>query len=261
MVLKQSPAAAVGSRYDLQTSRQSRIQRLKSAPRSHQSRRGRRRHIELVIEVDQHGQTLPLPQPLEEQVTGVLVVADGFGIPGMVPKPSHAVSDSSSYDRLMGRSIRSRVPKFVLASKSPQFRPVQMGHTNLVIKMGQSGQLVYLPQRLEEQILDLQAAAEEFGIPSPPNALVEETRRIAWKLHVQSTKEFSIHLMADGAVAVDVRGKRPDGVFIKIKEDGSAHCSGELEGKVWRKPYSSSQDVPDGGLLDELYRLRQKASE
>jgi hypothetical protein len=127
--------------------------------------------------------------------------------------------------------------------------------------MAQYGQPVSLPQRLEEQVFDLQVSAEECGIPSPPNALVKEARRIAWQLHAQFAKDFSLYIMPDGAVAIDIRGKRPDGIFIRIKEDGSAHCSGELEGKVWRKLYSSSQDVPDEGLLSELYRLRQKASE
>ena len=119
------------------------------------------------------------------------------------------------------------------------------------------GQQVYLPQRLQEQVLDLQGSAEEWGIPSPSRTLVEEARRIAWELH-KFAGEFSLYLMPDGAVAIDIRGKRLDGIFIGIKEDGSAHCSGELDGRVWRKPYLSSRNVPDADLLSKLYRLHQK---
>ena len=179
----------------------------------------------------------------------------------MVVKPYPAVADRAWDHRDARRGGRSLVQSLGSVSSPLQNRMGNRRSTAPGIKMPHSDQILPLPQSLEGQVSDLPIAAEEFGISSPSDSLVGEVRRIAWKLRAQATREFSLYLMPDGAVAVDIRGKRPDGVFIRIKEEGSAHCSGELEGKVWRKPYSSSRDIPDDSLLDELYRLRSKASE
>ena len=107
--------------------------------------------------------------------------------------------------------------------------------------------------------MELPVAADEFGIPKPSASLVDEARRILWKLRSVTSGMCLVYLMPDGAVAVDVRGKLPDGIFISIREDGSARCSGEIGGKVWRKPYASSRDVPDNDLLDEVWKLLSEA--
>ena len=101
----------------------------------------------------------------------------------------------------------------------------------------------------------------EFGIPAPSDSLVAGPGRILSELWPESAVKFLVYLMSDGSLAVDIRGKRPDGIFISLWEDGSAQCSGEIGGKVWRKPYTSSQDVPDDDLLDELFKLRLGARE
>ena len=107
--------------------------------------------------------------------------------------------------------------------------------------------------------MDLRVAADEFGIPDPSSSLTEEVRRILWDMRLGMSGRCLVYLMPDGAVAVDIRGRRPDGVFISIREDGTAQCSGEIGGKVWRKPYASSRNVPDDDLLDDLFRLRSRA--
>ena len=128
------------------------------------------------------------------------------------------------------------------------------------VKRASSGDSLRLSRDLDEQLSDLPEAAAEFGIPEPPTSLVEEVRRILWNLRSGTSVRCLVYLMPDGAVAVDVRGMRPDGIFISIRGDGSAHCSGETEGKVWRKTYPSSQELPDDTLLDELWRLRSGVS-
>ena len=127
------------------------------------------------------------------------------------------------------------------------------------VKRALSGDSLPLSQDLEEQFSDIPVAADEFGIPEPSASLAEEARRILWYLRPWISGRCLVYLMPDGAVAVDVRGRRPDGVFISIREDGTARCSGEIGGKVWRKPYASSRDVPDDDLLDDLFRLRSGA--
>ena len=127
------------------------------------------------------------------------------------------------------------------------------------VKRALSGYSPLLSQDLEDQILDIPVAADEFGIPEPSASLVEEARRILWELRSWTSGRCLVYLMPDGAVAVDVRGRRPDGVFISIREDCTARCSGEIGGRVWRKPYASSRDVPDHDLLDEIFKLRSGA--
>ena len=129
------------------------------------------------------------------------------------------------------------------------------------VKRASSGGFLQLSRDLDEQLSDLPGAAAEFGIPEPSTSLVEEVRRILWNLRSGTSVRCLVYLMPDGAVAVDVRGRRPDGIFISIRGDGSAHCSGEIQGKVWRKTYPSSQELPDDTLLDELWRLRSGVSE
>ena len=131
----------------------------------------------------------------------------------------------------------------------------------VVMKRNAAGGFPRLSAGLEEQILDLPVTAAEFGIPAPPGSLVEEVRRIVWRLQTWTPKGCLLYVMPDGTVAVDIRGRRPDGIFISIRDDGSAHCSGEMEGKIWRKTYTSSQKLPDANLLDELWRLRSGVSE
>ena len=129
------------------------------------------------------------------------------------------------------------------------------------VKRDLSGDSLRLSQDLEEQLSDLPEAAAEFGIPEPSASLVKEARRILWDLRPVTSVICLVYLMPDGAVAVDVRGRRPDGIFISIRDDGSAHCSGEIEGKVWRKTYPSSKELPDDTLLDELSSLRSGVSD
>ena len=129
------------------------------------------------------------------------------------------------------------------------------------VKRASFGDSPRLPGDLEEQLLDLPVAADEFGIPVPSASLFEKVRRILWDLRYETTGRCLVYLMPDGAVAVDVRGKRPDGIFITIRDDGTVRCSGEIRGKVWRKLYPSSGDIPDDDLLDELFKLRSGALE
>ena len=128
------------------------------------------------------------------------------------------------------------------------------------VKRASSGDSPQLSRDLEGQLSDLPEAAAEFGIPEPSASLVEEARRILSELWPGSAVKRLVYLMPDGSLAVDIRGKRPDGIFISVREYGSAHCSGETEGKVWRKTYPSSQELPDDTLLDELWRLRSGVS-
>ena len=157
---------------------------------------------------------------------------------------SHADSDSRRSFRSTGRRFR-----YTVRSRGRAF------------KRAPSGNYPVLSVDLEGQLLDIPVAASEFGIPEPSAPLNEEVRRILWDLGSVTSGRCLVYLMPDGAVAVDVRGKRPDGIFIGIRGDGSAHCSGETDGKVWRKTYASSQELPDDTLLDELWRLRSGVSE
>ena len=159
------------------------------------------------------------------------------------------VQSSSVADPDSPRSLRVTVQRVRYAKRFrvPRYRAV---------KRALSGAPPLLSRDLEEQFLDLQVAADEFGIPKPSASLVEETRRILQELRPGISGRCLVYLMPDGAVAVDVRGRRPDGIFISIREDGTARCSGEIEGKVWRKPYASSREVPNDDLLDELFKLR-----
>ena len=128
-----------------------------------------------------------------------------------------------------------------------------------IIKLPQGEHVWSLSPELADQFSDLPATAEEFDIPAPSTFLVEAARRVAWELRRDVPRSCSVYLMPDGAIAVDIRGKRPDGILIILMEDGSAHCSGEIERKAWRKPYASVQNFPDDALLDELSKLRLKA--
>ena len=146
------------------------------------------------------------------------------------------------------------------ARRSVPVRPRRM-YGGGILKKHPGGETVRLSPDLEAQFSDLQEASAEFEIPKPSGSLVEEVRRILSDLRYGSTVRCLVYLMPDGSIAVDVRGKRPDGIFISIRADGSAQCSGEVEGKVWRKPYLSSGYLPDDDLLDELYRLRVGAQQ
>ena len=180
----------------------------------------------------------------------------------MVLKTSPAVTSTSESWRHPGSSSGHRVPPSMLEiykflhSKTERSSRVRVDR---IVKVPPREHVRRLSSELEDQFSNLPATANEFHIACPSESLVAEARRVAWKLRNDVPKSCTVYLMPDGAVAVDIRGKRPDGILIILKEDGSAHCSGEIERKAWRKPYPSVQNVPDDALLDELYNLRLKA--
>ncbi len=106
-----------------------------------------------------------------------------------------------------------------------------------------------------ESLAELPTAAHEFGIPAPSGKLVSEARRILHDLYQKKPRDYAPYLMPDGTIAIDIRGKQPDGILITLKPDGSAHCSGEIDRNNWRKPYPTSKTLPDKTLLQELDKL------
>ena len=111
------------------------------------------------------------------------------------------------------------------------------------------------PDEVEILFSELAETADEFGICRPSDALVDDARRVFGALYWKNSGACLIYLMPDGAVAIDIRGNSPDGILIRLKPDGSAHCSGEVGGKFWRKAYSSAGVLPDSTVLDELVKL------
>ena len=127
---------------------------------------------------------------------------------------SHADPGSPRSFRATGPSVR--YARGYLVSSQP------------AVKRSSSGNYPLLSGDLEGQLSDLPEAAAEFGIPEPSASLVEEARRILSELWPGSAVKRLVYLMPDGSLAVDIRGKRPDGIFIGVRGDGSAQCSGEI---------------------------------
>ncbi len=179
----------------------------------------------------------------------------------MVLKVAPDVGGVSQGGQRSGRRVRRAVRSLKSgAARDPRFPAGhRRGAAAKGVEKSPGDRSKLLPPDIEVQLSDLPVAASEFGIPKPSDSLVDEVRRIVWGLQTWTPKGYFLYLMPDGSVAVDIRGIRPDGIFISVKDDGSAHCSGESAGKVWHKPYPSSREIPDDALLDEISRLRSGA--
>ena len=102
---------------------------------------------------------------------------------------------------------------------------------------------------------ELDATAHEFGIEPPATERQRAALWILLRMYTARPRPYLVYLMENDSIAIDVRGPRPDGILLVLRPDGSAFCSGELDGKTWRKSYPDSAVLPDQYLLEELAKL------
>lgn len=100
----------------------------------------------------------------------------------------------------------------------------------------------------------LNSAAEEGGI-IPPQHTVDQARTIIRGLHSKAPRRYSVYLMPNGAIAIDTRGRKPDGALLTVNEDGTVCHSGEKDGQRWHRDYVDQAPLSDPNLLMELSGL------
>ncbi len=125
---------------------------------------------------------------------------------------------------------------------------------SLLRKMSKPSVSPSLQECLAELEDALETAAREGGL-EPVEAIVQEARRFLEAICREVPRTYMAYLMPDGTIAIDTRGPRPDGVLITFNLDGTAYCSGEIDGKHWNKKYCSTANLPDHTLVDELEKL------
>ena len=113
----------------------------------------------------------------------------------------------------------------------------------------------YELQRSLDELKEALATAAESEIPEPKPGVVQEAIRLITALHDQVRREYMVYLMANGSIAIDTRGTKPDGAFITLSADGSAFCSSRSKGESWRRRYDASTTLPDETLLENLRSL------
>jgi hypothetical protein len=118
-----------------------------------------------------------------------------------------------------------------------------------------------MPGSLDKLFEDLTEDAQDLGNAGPSADLIQEAQRVLSVLYDRWAKAYPLYMMPDGAIAIDIRGTPPDGILIRLKQDGSAHCSGETRGQTWRKLYPRSSELPDATLIEEIDRLGPAVSE
>ena len=115
-----------------------------------------------------------------------------------------------------------------------------------------------MPRQLADAITqrsELDVAAHEFSIAPPPAERQQEALRVLVNMCSERPRPYMVYLMENGSIAIDTRGQRPDGILVTLQPDGSAFCSGELDGRAWRKSYPDSTVLPDQALLEEIAKL------
>ena len=115
-----------------------------------------------------------------------------------------------------------------------------------------------MPRQLVDAITqwsELDVIAHEFGIAPPAAERQREALRVLVNMCSERPRPYMVYLMENGSIAIDTRGERPDGILVILRPDGSAFCSGELEGRTWRTSYPDSAVLPDQALLEEIAKL------
>ena len=100
----------------------------------------------------------------------------------------------------------------------------------------------------------LKFAREEGGIIPPPRTVVR-ARTIIGGLYSKAPRVYSVYLMPNGAIAIDTRGRKPDGALLTVTTDGTVCCSGEKDGRKWHRDYGDQDPLADPTLVVELCEL------
>ena len=98
-------------------------------------------------------------------------------------------------------------------------------------------------------------SAKEEGEAIPPRHTVVLARTIIRGLHSAVPRAYSAYLMPDGAIAIDTRGRKPDGALFSINTDGTVCYSGEKNGQKWHRDYVGLDLLSDPKLMVELREL------
>ena len=100
----------------------------------------------------------------------------------------------------------------------------------------------------------LKSAKEEGGIIAPRH-IVAQARTMIRELHSKAPRIYSVYLMPDGTIAIDTRGRKPDGALLTINTDGTVCYSGEKDGQRWHRDYVGRDPLSDQDLVRELCEL------
>ena len=98
-------------------------------------------------------------------------------------------------------------------------------------------------------------SAREEGEPIPPRHTLVQARTIIRGLHSAVPRAYSAYLMPDGAIAIDTRGRKPDGALFTVNTDGTVCYSGEQDGLKWHRDYVGLDLLSDPKLVGELCEL------
>ena len=98
-------------------------------------------------------------------------------------------------------------------------------------------------------------SAKEEGEAIPPRHTVVQARTIIRELHSAVPRDYSAYLMPDGAIAIDTRGRKPDGALVTVNTDGTVCYSGEKDGQKWHRDYVGLDLLSDPKLVVELCEL------
>ena len=98
-------------------------------------------------------------------------------------------------------------------------------------------------------------SAREEGEAIPPRHTVVQARTLIRGLHSAVPRTYSAYLMPDGAIAIDTRGRKPDGALFTVNTDGTVCYSGEKDGQKWHRDYVGLDLLSDSKLVVELCEL------
>ena len=112
----------------------------------------------------------------------------------------------------------------------------------------------YLTQALK-QWEELPEAAAEFEISPPDQNISNEALRILVKLWSKTPRPYMIGLMEDGSIAIEARGKRPEGFMLVLDTDGSGHGWAKFQSRTWRKKYFHTREIPDPEIFTTISKL------
>ena len=102
---------------------------------------------------------------------------------------------------------------------------------------------------------ELRKNARELGIREPRDELLDEMERLPRELETDLPASHQIYMMQDGSIAMDIRGRKPDGILVVLKPGQNARCSGELWERAWRTSQRDSRELPDRIHRSELRAL------
>ena len=100
----------------------------------------------------------------------------------------------------------------------------------------------------------IDSAAGEGGV-TPPQHTQDQAIAIIRGLCFRTSRIYSVYLMPDGAIAIDTRGRKPDGALLTVSTDGTICYSGEKDGQRWHRDYVGQDPLSDPNLLMELREL------